>query len=422
MHVIPLLLIKSFQVYISETFRLAGSSLKNHLTRSILSLTGIAIGIFSIILVFTIIDSLEQGIKKSIQTLGTDIIYVQKWPWIFEGEYPWWKYISRPYPTFEEANYIQKNATTIQTTAFVFSAKRVVTLGNVQTGPVSILGVSYDYPKVRNLKLKEGRYFTRRESDNGHRLVIIGCEIADVLFPSGNALGNYITVSGVKCKIIGVLEKEGKSIFGISSDRQVFMSYQLMSRFVNPKSELSDPFILCRKKENVSLQMAMDELEKLLRAKRKIRPSQESTFALNKITILQKGFENLFSLITLAGWLIGGFSILVGGFGVANIMYVSVSERTRHIGIQMSLGANRFFIMLWFLWEGIFLCILGGVLGLIISFSVVYLMKDFSGLELILSSYNILLALQLSFMMGIVSSFLPSYQASQLDPVEAMRK
>lgn len=413
---------KAFIIQFSELTVMALQSIFLNRTRSLLSLLGIGIGIFSIILVFTITDSLEKGIRKSIQSLGSDVIYVQKWPWIFGGEYPWWKYIARPYPSYDEYLYIEKNAQNFQAVGFIFTARRKIKAGSKVTDPLTICGISYQYPTIRNMELSEGRFFTKMESDNDIRGVVVGYEIAEALFPSGNALGNFLSVSGMRCKIIGILKKEGKSIFGMSTDRQVFMPYTLMSKFVNPKSEFADPLIICKLKEGISIEEGMDELEKLLRSRRRIKPLKESNFALNKITLLEKGFEDLFVLVNLVGWIIGGFSILVGGFGIANIMYVSVSERIQQIGIQMSLGAPRYFILMQFLMEGIFLCLVGGLFGLMLTAALVFSMKDFSGLELTLSLQNVWMGIQLSFLVGVVSSFVPSYEACQLDPVEAMRR
>jgi len=413
---------KYFLHFFSEAFLLAWINLKLNRTRSILSLLGICIGIFSIVLVFTIVDSLEKGIRQSIRSLGSDVVYIQKWPWFFGGPYPWWKYLARPYPSYEEYQFVEKNIRNAETVAFMFTARRTVRNNKMQAGPVTICGISHSYTRIRNFTLPEGRFFTEREANNGARVIVIGYELAQTLFPDNDALNNYLTVGGLKCKIVGVLAKEGKSIFGLSTDKQIFMPYSLLSRFVNPRSESADPFIICKAKEGVTLEKLMDELEKLLRAKRRIKPSAESSFALNKITLLEKGFDDLFSVITLAGWLIGGFSILVGGFGIANIMFVSVTERIPQIGIQMSLGAPRYFILLQFLSEGIMLSLAGGIVGMLITFTLVFLMKDFSGLTLSISLNNVILGLQLSFLVGLVSSFLPSYQASQLDPVEAMRR
>ncbi|MCX8079610.1 MAG: ABC transporter permease [Bacteroidia bacterium] len=411
-----------FFIQLSELTGMAWKSILLNKTRSLLSLSGISIGIFSIILVFTITDSLEKGIRKSIRSLGSDVIYVQKWPWIFGGEYPWWKYIARPYPTFEEYQFIEKKANTIREAGFIFTARRKIKADNKQIDRITICGISHSYPQIRNMQLEEGRFFNKMESDNGSRCVVVGNDIAEALFPAGNALDNYLSVSGIRCRIIGILKKEGKSMFGLSSDRQVFMPYTLMVKFINPKSEFADPLIICKVKEDVTVDRGMDEIENILRAKRRIKPTMESTFALNKITLLEKGFDDLFVLISLVGWIIGGFSILVGGFGIANIMYVSVSERIQQIGIQMSLGATRYFVLMQFLLEGIFLCLAGGAIGLSMTAALVLLMHDFSGLELALSWSNVGMAFQLSFLVGVVSSFVPSYEASQLDPVEAMRR
>jgi putative ABC transport system permease protein len=179
--------------------------------------------------------------------------------------------------------------------------------------------------------------------------------------------------------------------------------------------------IIVKAKPAVSLDEMRDELTGIMRAVRKLKPKAEDNFVINQTDIISKGFDQLFGVIALVGWIIGGFSLLVGGFGIANIMFVSVKERTRLIGIQKSLGAKKYFIMLQFLFEAIFLSLLGGILGLIIVFILSFTISHVFDWSLVLTQKNILLGIFVSAFIGFVSGLIPAWNASRLDPVEAMR-
>ena len=404
---------------LKESLIFALHSLVANKLRSFLSLLGITIGIFAIILVFTIVDSLENNIRDSIKSLGNNVVYVQKWPWIF-GPYPWWKYMNRPLPQFKELAELQKRTKSAEAMAFTVWGSKTLKYHSLSVRNAQFIGVSHDYWRIKTLNLKDGRYFTRNESDAGMPVVIIGAEIAAGLFQNIDPVGQEISVSGHKTTVIGVLKKQGESLFE-TSDYQVITPFQYARGILDIRSEAADPTIYVKAKSGISNTELIDDLTGAMRGIRKLKPRTEDNFALNESSLLSTGFDSLFDIIGMAGWVIGGFSILVGGFGIANIMFVSVRERTSLIGIQKSLGARNLFILVQFLSESILLSLIGGVFGLLITWLMTLLGSSMMDMEITLTGANIVLGVTISVLIGIVSGFVPAYSASQLDPVEAIR-
>lgn len=408
-------------VLIKESFLFAWQSLIANKLRSFLSLLGITIGIFAIILVFTIVDGLENNIRGSIQSLGNNVVYIQKWPWSFGPEYPWWKYINRPTPQYYELDELQRKCRSTQAIAYRIGARKTLKYRSNSIENAVVAGISHDYYKIKFIDLSSGRYFTSNETDAGYSVVLIGAQIADGLFPNQDPLGKEIKISGRKATVIGVIKKEGESLLGGSFDYQVVAPFNFARYILDTKSENSDPTIYAKARPNISNAEMMDELTGLLRGIRKLKPRAEPNFALNETSLLSQGFDSLFEVIGMAGWIIGGFSILVGGFGIANIMFVSVRERTNLIGIQKSLGAKNIFILIQFLAESVLLSFIGGFFGLLITYVITLLGKDTMDIDISLTGGNIILGFTISILIGIISGFIPAYSASQLDPVEAIR-
>jgi putative ABC transport system permease protein len=402
-----------------ESFLFAVNALVVNKVRTFLSLLGITIGIFSIISVFTIFDSLENAIKSEINSLGSNVLFIQKWPWAMGGNYPWWKYYNRPEPKVKEMDEIKKRSSTVDEAAFILSVSRNVYYKNNEMQDIPIISISQDYNKIMPFDLDAGRYFTPVESHRGNNVAIIGTDIADQLFQGLDPIGRKIKVFGRKLDVIGVTKKEGESIFGDSKDNRIFIPINY-GRSVLDVRKIGSTIIVMAK-EGVSNEQMKDELTGIMRSVRKLPPRADDSFAINETDIISKGFDQLFSVIAMVGWFIGAFSLLVGGFGIANIMFVSVKERTNQIGIQKSLGAKNYFILLQFLFEAVFLSLMGGLVGL----TIVYILTLFSGsilnFELNLTFGNIFLGVVVSALIGLVSGFIPSYKASRLDPVEAMR-
>lgn len=403
---------------IKESFLFAFQAIVVNKVRTLLSLLGITIGIFSVISVLTIFDSMEIAIRNSISELGDNVLFIQKWPWAGGNNYPWWKYMKRPEPKLTDLKEIQKRSQAAESSAFMFGNSRLVKYKTNSIEGATILSVSHDYDKVIPLDLAEGRYFTLAESQSGANVAIIGSEIASKLYAGLPPLGKEIKIFGSKLEVIGLMKKEGEDMFNNSPDNQVVIPVNYGRRHINIDEVQST--ILVRAKPHVTNDQLKDELVGILRSVRKLKPRAEDDFAINEISILTSELDALFGVIGVVGWIVGGFSLLVGGFGIANIMFVSVKERTSQIGIQMSMGAKKFFILFQFLFEAVFLSLFGGIFGLLIIYVLVLLSKSFP-FPLHLTFVNILIGMSVSVAIGLIAGIIPSYVASRLDPVEAMR-
>ena len=408
---------------IRETFTFAFQALFQNKLRSTLSLLGITIGIFSIITVFTFIDSLQISLQKDVNNLGSNVVYVEKWPWAFSKDYPWWKYWIRPQPTVNEMQEIQKKCKDADAVAYTFSRNATIEYQNSSVDEVSVNGITEDYNQVVNwVKIGEGRYFTPTEFIGGSNVAIIGADVASGLFGGGDALGKYIKVKGRKALVVAVIKKQGESkISDINMDVSVLLPYNYMKTIFDRHNMWAPRVILVKAKDGINNEQIMSEVEGILRPIRQLKPNEDDNFALNQSSMVSKNFSSLFDIIAVIGWVVGGFSILVGGIGIANIMFVSVKERTSLIGIQKSLGAKNYFILAQFITEAILLCLLGGTIGLLLIYILTLLIGDSFGMEFILTFSNVLLGLSLSAFIGLISGFIPAYTASQLDPVEAIR-
>ena len=405
---------------IRESYLFAFQAIIVNKVRTLLSLSGITIGIFSVISVLSVFDSLETSIRSSLSELGSNVLFIQKWPWAMGGgNYPWWKYINRPEPSYEEMEEIERRSNAADAVTFMFENQRTVKHLNNSYENVSIMSVSHGYDRVMPLNIREGRYFTRVESLAGRNVAIIGAEIADNLFPDSYPLGQSIKVFGNKATVIGVLAEQGEGTFGNSTDEQVYLPVNFARNFVNLRNVGTT--IMVKARPNISNQQLKDELTGIMRSLRKTRPGDENDFALNEVSVINQGLQSFFSGLAAIGWIIGAFSLLVGGFGIANIMFVSVRERTNIIGIQKAIGAKNYFILLQFLFEAVFLSLMGGIIGLILIYIGILIFKNSLPFELMLSQQNILIGLGISTAIGLISGFVPAWVASRLDPVEAIR-
>lgn len=411
-----------FMIYlklIRESYLFAIRELVVNKTRTFLSLLGITIGIFAIISVFTIFDSLEKQLRDSVNSLGSNVLFVQKWPWMTDGNAPWWKYMNRPQPTLEDLKIVQKRSMLAEAVAFNTWNRKILKNGNNIMEDISLSGVSFEHNQVMDVEIEKGRYFTASESSNGRQVALIGSDVAENLFPNEDPEGKSFKIGGRKTFVIGVLKKKGEDSFGNSPDKQVLIPLNYIKTFVDLR--YSGNALMVKAKPNVSNEALSSELTGILRAAHRIKPGAEDDFAINETSVISKSFDQLFGVIGGIGWFIGGFSLLVGGFGIANIMFVSVKERTNIIGIQKSLGAKNYFILTQFLFEAVFLSVLGGITGLLIVLILSLTVSATTEFPMILTQGNILLGLGVSSFIGLVSGLMPAMQASRLDPVEAMR-
>jgi len=405
-----------------ESFVFAFKSVIVNRLRTVLSLLGITIGIFAIISVFTIFDSLEINIRESLAEAGENTIYIQKWPWGPQDgeEYAWWQYWNRPMPKYREYLAIKEQSQLSEVVAFYAFSQRTLKYKNNSANDVLICGTTSEFEQVQDSEIGTGRFFTQFEFEASRNLVVIGYNIADRLFQNEDPIGKQIKIKGHKATIIGVLKKEGSSMFG-SMDDYVVVPMQFIRKFTDIRQESASPQILARAKPNVSNEELKEELRSILRSYRRLSPRAEDNFALNQTSMLTSAIDQIFKILNLAGFFIGIFSILVGGFGIANIMFVSVKERTNIIGIQKALGAKRYFILMQFLFESMLLAITGGAFGLLIVFAGTAIMSSLiESFKVFLTSGNIILGLGISAGIGIISGFAPAWSAARMDPVEAI--
>jgi putative ABC transport system permease protein len=413
---------------IFESFRFAGRALKSNILRTILSLLGVTVGIFAIIAVFTIVDALEKNIRDSFSVLGSSVIYVAKWPFVPEGNGPfrWWDYLNRPTPSYGEYRFLQ--ASMNNSSAIAIEADKgnmVYKRNNNSIGNAALIGGSFHYKEIFNVDIEKGRYFTQEEGEGAPQIAIIGFEVGKALFPNGeDPLGKEIKIKSLKFTVIGVVKQEGQNIFGGSShDFAVVIPYQSFRKLYQTGTgrpfEIESMIGIKGTASDFGLVEAENEVRGMLRTRRGIRPNERETFTINRPEAIANALDGIFNVLGKAGWIIGGFSILVGGFGIANIMFVTVKERTSIIGLQKSLGAKNYFILFQFLFEAIFLSLIGGLGGLFLVFLITYI--PLGSLEVVLTIKNIVLGLGVSSVIGVVAGIIPAAVAARLDPVIAIR-
>lgn len=413
---------------IVESFRFAWKALRSNLLRTILSLLGVTVGIFAIISVLTLVDSLEKNIKDSLNFLGTGVIYMQKWPFMPESgeEYKWWEYFRRPTPSYGEYKFLQENLKTYSAIAiFAGRGNQVIKRQNSSIGQIGLRGGSVDYDRVFDINIERGRYFTADEIEGGRNTVVLGNEVANALFPNGeDPLGNDIKIKNLSFRIVGTIKKEGQSFLGTpSNDYTVIIPYQSFRKLymtgTGRRYEIESSIGIKGQEVDVGLVELENELRGLLRGRRGLRPTEKDNFAMNRPEAIMNAISGLFDIVGFAGWIIGGFSMLVGGFGIANIMFVTVKERTSIIGLQKSLGAKNYFILFQFLFEAIFLCLIGGIAGLVFVYLITFI--PMGSLEVTLTVRNIVLGLGVSSIIGVIAGIVPAALAARMDPVAAIR-
>jgi putative ABC transport system permease protein len=412
-----------FLYILRESLLSALKTISANKLRTILSLLGVTIGIFAIISVFTVIDSMEKEVKKVLADLGDDVIYIEKWPWAPEEgeEYPWWKYLNRPVPTLKEYFEVKRRVTSAKAVSFLAITQKNVEYKNNLAEDIQIWGVSEEFDYNRSLNIEKGRFLTAYEINTGKNLAIIGNEVASRLFEDEGPVGKRMKVMGNKTIILGVLAREGKSLLGGGSmDKAVLLPVKFLGTMVDLRREQNNPMIWVSAADNVSVPELKEELRGVMRGIRRLKPSAEDNFALNQTSMLTGGINQIFNVINIAGAIIGIFSILVGGFGIANIMFVSVKERTHIIGIKKALGAKKHYIMLEVLYESGILSLIGGIFGLILIYIGTLIVGRVTEFNISLSIGNIVTGLVISSVVGLVSGLAPAISAAKLNPVEAI--
>ena len=404
-----------------EALRFAWIALVGNRLRTFLSLLGITIGILAIISVYAIVDSLEKSIRNSVEGLGSDVVYVQKWPWGGGGEeYAWWKYFQRKDVDYDD--FMQLTARGVASASDIVllnGSNGTITHDNSNVENAQIRGVSHGYARLNALDISAGRYFSTLESRNGRSICLLGADIADALFLNEDPVGKKVKAFGREYLVLGVIKRQGASLVGENSDEMMMVPAVNLIRIIGKRSEGSA--IQIKVKKGLELAALKEDIRMQMRAIRRLRPRADDDFSLNDSSTLSSGLDSMFSVIGALGTVIGGFSILVGGFGIANIMFVSVRERTGQIGIQKALGATKYFVLSQFLFESIMLSLVGGVAGILLVALLMWLGSMATGFALVLSTANVITGLLISVAIGIIAGIAPAIVAANMKPVDAIR-
>jgi putative ABC transport system permease protein len=404
-----------------EGFIFAVNSIIVNKLRTFLSLFGITIGIFSIISVFTVLDWMAKSIHESIATLGDNVIYVEKWPWSFDRNLAWWDIVKWPSISKDDYEAILNRSTKASAACFSVMQPKQLKYNKNLANDITIWAATQEFQNIRSSEIANGRFFSPEESASGRNVAIIGSVIAERLFEKAEPVGKYVSIDGNKALVIGVFKKEGKG--GISDsgmDELVLVPLNFGKTFINMKNKFIDALVMIKAREGVQIEELTDETTMILRAARRLQPDELTNFSVNRASLLSQGFDAVFAGIKIGGWVIGGFAILVGGFGIANIMFVSVRERTNIIGIQKALGAKRFFILQQFLVESVLLSVIGGLLGVLMIFIGTQIINYLYDLNIYLTLANTILAIIISGVIGVVAGYAPAYAAAGMNPVEAI--
>lgn len=408
---------------IGSSFKMAIQELWKNKLRTFLSLFGITIGIFCIIGVLATVSSLEQNIQNEVKSLGTNTIYIDKWDYTAGGgpDYPWWRYVNRPQPKYEEIKHIKERTASAKFVAFGINVQdKLEYAGNVLSN-VKMYGVSEDFEDIQAFEIKYGRYISDAEFDRGGNSIVIGNDVAEKLFGSAEvATGKEVTVRGRNVLVIGVIKKQGQQMIGgWDFDQSIIIPYKFARNIMNELR--SEPVIMVQGQDNVTSKALKDELTGTMRALHKLSPTQEEDFALNDVNDFSDAISSLFVGLNIGGWAIAALSLIVGMFGVANIMFVSVRERTGQIGLKKAVGAKRRVILAEFLLESAFLCIIGGLIGLTLVFLLTIILTEALNFPVYISTGYMILAIVICIITGVLAGFIPALQAAKMDPVEAIR-
>jgi len=404
-----------------ESLSFAWSAIVVNKLRTFLSLLGVMVGIFVISSIFTVVDSMEDDLMDSFSMLDDDVLFVSKWPWSMGGEYPWWKYVQRREPSLSDSEELSRRLTQASEVAFQMKGMFNLEAAENYYPNVPVAAVSHSYPGVISLDIATGRFFNGSESASGSPVAIVGYDIAMNLFGTEEVIGRKFKIVGQRVEIIGTFTHQGESMISNGFDEFVMVPATFAPRIFDTRN-LEGNSIMVKARDGVEMEILKDEIIQQLRSVRRVRPGNENDFSINQIDMLTGLISTIFTQVELGGWFIAIFAILVGCFSIANIMFVSVRERTRIIGVQKALGAKSSFILIQFLFEAIVLCIFGAILALI-AIEILILIINMSDLGITLSvSFNrVVMAMSIAVVSGLLSGIAPALSASRMPPVEAMR-
>jgi len=406
-----------------ESLKFALKSLRTNLLRTSLSLLGVTIGIFSIVAIYSAIDALNETVLSSMNKLGQNTLYITRFSFMGDATVPRWKRKNFPFPDIDEYKLLQRTLSKDEVNAVTFRffmpTTKVSVPGKEELLGAELIADGADYPKIQELEFESGRFFNKFEEEHAAPVAVIGADIKEALFGNENAIGKTMRMYGKKLKVIGVLKKEGAAI-GPSNDGRIFIPYTFVQTIITPHNSFTA--IIIGPKADADMKALKDKIRLQLRKKRKLKPSDIDNFFINDINAVKDQVEKLTAILHLGGGFLALFSLLIGAFGIANIMFVSVKERTNQIGIQKALGAKSSFILWQFLFESVFLSMIGGIIGIFLvwlgTLFVSHIQTEFT---IELSTKNILTGLIISSVIGLIAGLLPAWKAAKLDPVEAIR-
>lgn len=406
---------------LKESFGFAMNALRNNKLRTLLSLLGVTIGIFSIIAVLAAVDSLDRKIKKDLSSLDKNTIYLMRFSF-GPSEIPQWKREQFPDVKYDEYEYLKSSVNDLDQMAFQFFVNREsMKFESESVSDVNIVPVSHEFIEIQGLEFEKGRFYNESESNSGAAVIVLGYEIAKGLFGESEPIGKNIRLYGQRFTVIGMLKKQGAEMFGDSNDTSVYIPVNFLRRLYGDNNDAMTPVILIKPKKGIDMDAFKAEIAQKLRNYRGMKTDEMDNFFINVLSGFTDLIDGIVGQMNLVGWVISGFSLLVGGFGIANIMFVSVKERTNLIGIQKSLGAKNRFILFQFLFEAIILSVIGGIIGLFLVWIISVVLTKVLDFEFVLGMGNILLGTGLAAIIGLISGILPAITASKLDPVEAIR-
>lgn len=404
-----------FLTQLKEGLAISFRAIRANKMRSVLTMLGVIIGICAVTLMATAMEGVNQAFDRSAAAFGTDVLYLQKFPWVSNDD--WETIRNRPNMELDYADQIERKANMLAAVSPVMTTRRTVWWrGNVVESAL-VSGTNEEYLNAAGVTLADGRFFTAEESKGGRPVCAIGAVVAETLFPRVDPIGNTIRVAGIPYNVVGVFEKQGGLFGEFTSDLRIYVP--LLS-FQNHFGGRRDVTIQVRVENQAQMENAKIELEGIVRNLRRLEPGEENNFNINQQEVLTNTFEPISATIAGIGLFITGLALFVGGIGIMNIMFVSVTERTREIGIRKAIGAPRRSILIQFLIEAATLCLIAGLIGLIIAY-IASLIVDQLLLPTALPFSVVFLSIIISLIVGVVSGFLPAYRASKMDPVEALR-
>ena len=405
---------------LKESFSFAMNALRSNKLRTLLSLLGVTIGIFSIIAVLAAVDSLDRKISKDLSSLDKNTIYLLKFSF-GPSDIPQWKREQFPNVKYSEYIYLKGAMThTNQLGYQIFTKSESVKYESNTVSDVNIVPVSYEFIDIQGLEFEKGRFYNESEANSGAAVIVIGADISKSLFQDLEPIGKSVRLYGQRFTVIGVLKKQGSSLFD-SDDASAFIPVNFIRKMYGDNNPSLTNVIIFKPEKGVDMEEYKSEISQKLRNFRGLKAGEIDDFFINVFGGFLDLIDGIISQMNVVGWIISGFSLLVGGFGIANIMFVSVKERTNLIGIQKSLGAKNRFILFQFLFEAIILSVLGGIIGLFMVWIIALILTNALDFEFVLGLGNILLGTGLAATIGLISGILPAIAASKLDPVEAIR-